>query len=99
MGAKATTEFAPRILTHDELRRLLEAVDSLMPVAHTPMRHTVMPELFRLLYGCGLRLNEAVGLRVKDVDLVQGVLRINDGKFHKDRLVPPALRKRLGAAS
>ena len=91
MGAKATSEFAPRILTHDELRRLLEAVDSLKPVAHTPMRHIVMPELFRLLYGCGLRLNEAVGLRVKDVDLVQGVLRIKDGKFHKDRLVPPAL--------
>lgn len=91
MGAKATSEFTPRILTHDELRRLLDAADSLKPVAHTPMRHIVMPELFRLLYGCGLRLNEAVRLRMKDVDLIQGVLRISDGKFHKDRLVPPAV--------
>ncbi len=91
MGAKATTAFAPRILTHDEVRRLLDAADSLKPVAHTPIRHIVMPELFRLLYGCGLRLNEVLALRVKDVDLIQGVLRINDGKFRKDRLVPPAI--------
>ncbi len=91
MGAKATTEFTPRILTHDEVRRLLDAADSLEPVANTPIRHLVMPELFRLLYGCGLRVNEALALRVKDVDLIQGVLRINDGKFRKDRLVPPAL--------
>jgi integrase len=91
MAARATTEFAPRILTHDEVRRLLDAADSLEPVAHTPIRHIVMPELFRLLYGCGLRLNEVLTLRVKDVDLIQGVLRINDAKFRKDRLVPPAL--------
>ena len=48
------------------------------------------PELLRVLYGCGLRLEEALRLRMRDVDLVQGVLHINDTKFRKDRLVPPA---------
>lgn len=91
MGTRGTNEFAPRILTHDEVRRLLDAADSLKPVANTHLRHIVVPELFRLLYGCGLRVNEVLALRVKDVDLIQGVLRINDGKFRKDRLVPPAL--------
>lgn len=32
-----------------------------------------------------------LGLRVSDVDLNRGVLRVRDGKFGKDRLVPPAL--------
>jgi integrase len=56
-----------------------------------------MPELFRVLYGCGLRVGEALRLRVADVDLTEGVLTIEQGKFRRDRLVPvaPALRRRL----
>jgi integrase len=56
-----------------------------------------MPELFRVLYGCGCRLGEVLRLRVADVDLEQGVLTIRQGKFRKDRLVPlaPALTDRL----
>lgn len=91
IGARAKTNFLPRILTHDEVRQVIDAVDRLKPDAQTPLRHIIMPEVFRLLYGCGLRLNEVLKLRVDDVDLVQGVLRINDTKFGKDRLVPPAL--------
>ena len=56
IGAKAATYFMPRILTHDEIRRVIDAVDSLEPDAQMPMRHVIMPEVFRLLYGCGLRL-------------------------------------------
>jgi integron integrase len=41
-----------------------------------------------LLYGCGLRLSEALRLRVKDVDFAQGILTIRDAKGGKDRVVP-----------
>jgi integrase len=47
-----------------------------------------MPLLFRLLSGCGLRISEALNLRLQDVDLHAGVLTIIGGKFKKDRLVP-----------
>jgi len=50
-----------------------------------------MPEVFRLLYGCGFRVNEVLTLRVRDVDLNQGIITVRQGKFRKDRLVPPAL--------
>jgi integrase len=50
-----------------------------------------MPEIFRLLYGSGFRLGEVLNLRVRDVDLNQGIVTVRQGKFRKDRLVPLAL--------
>jgi integrase/recombinase XerD len=83
--------FSPHILTQAEIKRLFHAVDQLTPTARSPMRHLIMPEVFRLLYGCGLRLGEVLHLRVADVDLDRGILTVREGKFGKDRLVPPAL--------
>ena len=91
LSAKASSGFCPRILTHTEVQQLLKAVDQLTPTARAPLRHLVMPEIFRLLYGCGLRVSEVLHLRVADVDLDRGVLTIREAKFGKDRLVPPAL--------
>lgn len=84
------SSFAPRILTHEEIRKLLQAADQLVPTARSPLRHLIMPEIFRLLYGCGFRLGEALNLKVRDVDLNEGILTVRQGKFRKDRLVPPA---------
>jgi len=88
---KGGARFSPRILTQAEVRALLHAVDQLTPTAHAPLRHLIMPEVFRLLYGCGFRLGEVLHLRMADVDLDQGILTVREGKFGKDRLVPPAL--------
>jgi integrase len=56
-----------------------------------------MPELFRVLFCCGLRIGEALKLRVQDVDLQRGIITVRQGKFRRDRLVPmaPALTQRL----
>ena len=91
LTAKGSAGFSPRILTHAEVQQLLHAVDQLTPTAHAPLRHLIMPEVFRLLYGCGFRLGEVLHLRVADVDLNQGILTVREAKFGKDRLVPPAL--------
>ena len=54
--------------------------------------------LFTLLYGCGLRISEALGLDVRDVPPGIGTLRVL-GKGRKERLVPllPAVRDALNA--
>ena len=53
-----------------------------------PFRNLVMPVLMRMLYGCGLRVSEALNLTVKDVDLENGILYIRHAKNDKERLVP-----------
>lgn len=89
--------FVPRIFTHEEIARMFELLDHCRPFKHLPLRHLVLPEFFRTLYGCGLRVGEAMDLTVGDVNLEQGVLTICAGKFDKDRLVPlaPGLKQRL----
>ena len=89
--ARHPSGFAPHVFAHVDIRRLLAAVDQLAPSAHTPLRHRVMPEIFRLLCGCGFRINEVLLLRVADVDLDQGIITVRQGKFGRDRLVPPAM--------
>jgi len=50
-----------------------------------------------LLYGSGLRINEALRLRVKDIDFEMQQLIIRSGKINKDRvtLLPNILISRL----
>jgi integrase len=52
-----------------------------------------------LLYGAGLRLREALDLRVKDVDLAAGRMAIRPGRRGKERTacVPPSMRAVLAA--
>jgi integrase len=82
--------FLARIFSPDEVARMFAAIDKIRVDARAPERHLVMPALFRVLYACGLRVGEALRLRVSEVDLDAGVLTIRQGKFRKDRLVPLA---------
>src|SRR5207249_12091171 len=90
LAARNPSTFVPRMLTDEELRKFFHAVDALEPTARSPLRHLVMPEVFRLLYGCGFRVREVLKLRVRDVDLNQGIITVRQGKSRKHRLSRPA---------
>lgn len=90
VGAPVRLDFVPYIFSREEIRRMLAAVDALPSYPISPKRGLIMPEVFRILYGCGMRVGEVLRLRVDDVDLTSGVLRIREGKFRKDRFVPVA---------
>ncbi len=83
-------QFVPYIFTREEVRSLLTFVDNLREDVRSPHRRMVFGLIFRLLYGCGLRVSEVLHLTVDDVDLDAGILRIVDTKFRKDRLIPVA---------
>jgi integrase/recombinase XerD len=91
LGTRKDAEFSPRILTRAEVGKLLQAVDQLTPTTRSPLRHIIMPEVFRLLCGCGFRLGGVLHPCLADVDLQQGILTVRDGKFGKHRLVPASL--------
>ncbi len=80
-------DFVPYIFTHDEIQRFIHVCDS-MPSHPLSNKHIIFPLLFRLLYGCGLRISEAIRLTVSDVDLDNGILFIRASKFNQDRLIP-----------
>lgn len=71
----------PGAISVDEMGRLL---DALHPVDPLSIRDWALLEL---LYSCGLRVGEAVGLDVGDVDFLQSSLRAF-GKGRKERIVP-----------
>jgi len=89
--------YVPHIYTDAELAALFSQTDRCKYCSEVPLRHLVMPVLFRTIYACGLRASEARLLRVDDVDIDSGVLQIRDAKGGKDRQVPvsEALRTRL----
>ena len=71
----------PRSLSEAEVERLLAAPDLATPAG---LRDAAMLEL---LYACGLRVSELVGLPLAAVFLQEAVLRVR-GKGDKERLVP-----------
>lgn len=71
----------PDSLTEEEVDALLTEPD---PAVALELRDKAMLEI---LYGCGLRVSELTNLRVDQVNLRQGVVRIT-GKGGKERLVP-----------
>ncbi len=82
--------YVPYIFSKEELNNLFNICDC-YPVSNvSPNRHLILPLLFRMLYGCGLRISEAVKLKISEVDLKRGALLIRDTKFGKERIVPMA---------
>lgn len=79
----------PVVLTPEEVRRLLGKMEGTQQI------------IAQLLYGGGLRLTEALRLRVKDVDFGYQQIVVRDGKGAKDRVttlpeaVQPALQRHL----
>ncbi len=77
----------PVVLSRDEVRRLFAEL------------HRPYPLMAGLLYGAGLRVNECIQLRIKDVDIDNRQLMVRDGKGGRDRytLLPMSLGSELQA--
>jgi Site-specific recombinase XerD len=82
--------YVPYIFSEQELKSIFIVCDNYPSSDISPNRHLILPLLFRMLYGCGLRISEALKLECNDVDLKQGTLFIRNAKFGKERIVPMA---------
>lgn len=78
----------PQVLTYPEIEAIFAAVDLSKPYGHRDRA------LLEVLYSCGLRVSEAVNLKISDIFFKESFIRVI-GKGNKQRLVPisePALR-------
>lgn len=80
--------FSPYIFTREEIASIIKVVDNLEYTPSSKYYHLIYPMLFRMLYGCGLRINEALSLKRVDVDLDNGILTVTRAKNNTRRLVP-----------
>jgi site-specific recombinase XerD len=76
----------PVVLSRDEVARLIAAAPNLK--SQTALS---------IAYGTGLRVSEVIGLKVGDIDSERMMLRVEQGKGHKDRyaMLSPVLLERL----
>lgn len=89
----------PYLYSDAEIRRLLAAALQLSP--DDALRRWTYYVLFGLLSVSGLRIREALELRLCDVDLKTGVLTVQKTKMDQSRLVPlhPSARRQLAGYS
>lgn len=92
------SDFIPYTFSDEEFHAVINAADGFLGNRRESTRSSkVFPMLIRVLYGCGLRLGEALALRWENVDLGAGILHIRRAKNDKERDVPmdPSLTELL----
>src|SRR5699024_11664753 len=75
------------VFSDEEIRRLFHVIDT-QPLSENSNRALTDPVLFRIFYGTGVRLSEALNLELRDFDPARATLEIRDGKNHENRLLP-----------
>jgi site-specific recombinase XerD len=85
---KFTQTFVPYIYSRRELQLLLDAVPRCQRNVECRISAITLRALVVFLYGTGMRVGEALRLRMVDVDLDNSMITVRGTKFYKSRLVP-----------
>lgn len=77
------------IYSEDEIHRFFFQIDELVKSQSNKQKKNCSSQIiFRLLYMCGLRISEALNLKIKDFNKEEKVLIIRQSKKDKDRIIP-----------
>ena len=80
--------FIPYVFSKNEILQIFNILDNLPNSVHNRYNsNEVYPVLFRMLYGCGLRISAALNLKIKNVDTLSGKISIDVAKYDKQRIV------------
>jgi len=88
---KAANDYVPYLFSDYELTSIFESADNIVKVGHRaicPLMQFEIPMVLRMLYGCGMRIGEALSIRIKDIDFDDGIIIMTHTKGDKQRLVP-----------
>jgi integrase/recombinase XerD len=78
----------PEILTSEEIKKMINITSN--------FKHRL---ILKILYGCGLRVNELINLKKQDINFEEDLIKVNLGKGKKDRFVkiPESIKKELNS--
>jgi len=89
MFPKTSPPRPPRLVSENEMARVLATTDQLLPSENgSPLRAETVRIALLLLFCCGLRHGEVLRLRLAHFDAAENLLRVESTKFYKSRLVP-----------
>lgn len=83
-----TNTYMPYIFTYDELNKIFAACDGIALTNGLRNSANAVPAMFRLMYGTGIRVSEAVSLKKQDIDIEGRILVIRKSKNGKERILP-----------
>jgi integrase len=86
---KPRKNFTPHIYTRKELDGIFDVCDNLVcDCVKRDSLYMIMPALTRFLFATGVRIGEALDLKITDVNLTHNYLILRDTKNGKERLLP-----------
>lgn len=85
---RATSTHVPHTFTDEEFASIIIAADDFKANAVKSETAYKFPVMLRILYGCGLRVGEALALQWIDINLDGGIITIKQAKNNKQRRVP-----------
>jgi len=88
--ANLSQPYIPYIFTEEQMYLLLSLADKHPKAKSSKNLDLIVPLVFRLLYGCGMRISEVLNLKISDVDTENALIYISKSKFGKGRTIPIA---------
>jgi integrase len=85
---RASSKYLPYTFTDEEFAAIIAAADDFKAIAVPSETSYKFPVMLRVLYGCGLRVGEALALQWKDINLIEGIIDIRKAKNNRQRRVP-----------
>jgi len=85
---KEEKTFVPYLFTPDEIKKIFQVADNLPRIKRYPNYEKVYPVLLRLLFSSGLRISEALNLKIRHFDYSDALLLIENSKNGKSRCIP-----------
>lgn len=84
---KTVSNFIPHIFSNKQINLLFNIIDNYQFYSKHLKKYKIYSTLVRLLYGCGLRIGEALSLKISDIDFSNNIIHIFASKNNTSRIV------------
>lgn len=84
---KKSTNFVPYIFSKEQINLLCNIIDNYKFGSKYLNKRKIYSALIRLLYSCGLRISEALSLKVSEIDFTNSIIHILKSKNNCSRIV------------